>query len=78
MDVHVPRAITEALRLRGIDVLTAQEDDARRLADAELIERAAMLGRVLFTRDADLLVEASRRQGTNRAFAGLVYALSSM
>ncbi len=25
MDVHVPLAITEGLRLRGVDVLTAQE-----------------------------------------------------
>lgn len=74
MDVHVPRAITEGLRLRGVDVLTAQEDDARRLADAELIDRAATLGRVLFTRDADLLVETRQRQRTSRAFAGLVYA----
>src|SRR5207302_1334872 len=30
MDVHVPRAITEGLRLRGIDVVTAQEDGATR------------------------------------------------
>ena len=26
MDVHVPGAVTRALRLRGVDVLTAQED----------------------------------------------------
>ena len=74
MDVHVPRAITEGLRLRGIDVLTAQEDDARALADPELLVRAAALGRVLFTRDVDLLVEATRRQRSNRSFTGLVYA----
>jgi predicted nuclease of predicted toxin-antitoxin system len=54
MDVHVPRAITERLRLRGIGVMTAQEDGARRLADPELLDRAAALSRVLFTRDADL------------------------
>ena len=28
MDVHAPRAITRALRVKGIDVLTAQEDGA--------------------------------------------------
>lgn len=28
MDAHVPFAITAGLRLRGVDVLTAQEDDA--------------------------------------------------
>ena len=27
-DQHVPRAITTELRLRGVDVLTAQEDGA--------------------------------------------------
>jgi len=26
MDHHVPRAITEGLRLRGVDVLTAEDD----------------------------------------------------
>jgi hypothetical protein len=44
MDVHVPRAMTERLRLRGIDVLTAQEDDARALTDPELLDRAAAHG----------------------------------
>ena len=45
MDVHVPRAITEGLRLRGIDVRTAQEDGAVRLSDPELLDRAGALGR---------------------------------
>jgi predicted nuclease of predicted toxin-antitoxin system len=61
MDVHVPRAITEGLQLRGVDVLTAQEDDARRLGDTELLDRATARGRVLFSRDGDLLAEAVRR-----------------
>lgn len=74
MDVHVPRAITEGLRLRGVDVLTAQEDGARALTDPELLDRAAELGRVLFTRDADLLGEATQRQRADRSFTGLVYA----
>ena len=33
MDVHVPYAITTELRLRHVDVLTVQEDDARELED---------------------------------------------
>lgn len=74
MDVHVPRAITEGLRLRNADVLTAQEDGATRLADLDLLNRAAELGRILFTRDADLLAEATARQRAGRMFAGLVYA----
>jgi predicted nuclease of predicted toxin-antitoxin system len=55
MDVHVPRAITEGLRLRGVDVLTAQEDGARRLSDAAILDKATAVGRVPFTRDMDLL-----------------------
>jgi hypothetical protein len=47
MDEHVPRAITEGLRLRGVDVLTAQEDNRRRASDSELLDRATELGRIL-------------------------------
>jgi hypothetical protein len=50
MNQHVPRAITVGLRLRGVDVLTASEDGASRMDDAELLDRAGELGRVLFTR----------------------------
>jgi predicted nuclease of predicted toxin-antitoxin system len=64
MDEHVPRAITEGLRLRGVDVLTAQEDNRRRASDSELLDRATELGRILFTQDSDLLREAARRQRT--------------
>ena len=74
MDVHVPRAITEGLRLRGVDVLTAQEDGARTLGDDELLDRATSLGRVLFTRDDDLLAEATRRQRERTDFAGVIFA----
>jgi hypothetical protein len=74
MDVHIPRAITTGLRLRGIDVLTAQEDNAHELSDPELLDRATALQRVLFTFDDDLLAEANRRQSEGIAFAGLIYA----
>ena len=37
MDVHVPAAITRALRRRGVDVLTAQEDGNARLPDPALL-----------------------------------------
>ena len=74
MDVHVPRAITEGLRLRDVDVMTAQEDGSSRLGDDDLLDRATSLDRVLFTRDADLLAEATRRQREGRAFAGVIYA----
>src|SRR2546422_6744823 len=59
MDVHVPYAITIGLRLRGVDVITAQEDGSRELEDADLLNRARSLGRIMFTRDDDLLREAA-------------------
>jgi predicted nuclease of predicted toxin-antitoxin system len=74
MDVHVPSAITAGLHLRGVDVLTSQEDGTRRLSDTELLDRATALKRVLFTRDEDLIREASQRQERSEAFAGVIYA----
>jgi len=49
MDEHVPRAISVGLRLRGVDVLTAQEDGLRNTPDAVLLDRATAIGRVTFT-----------------------------
>lgn len=73
MDVHVPVAVTRALRLRGVDVVTAQEDCTDELTDPELLDRATALGRSLFTQDSDLLIEAERRQAAGESFAGVIY-----
>ncbi len=74
LDVHVRRAVTEGLRLRGVDVLTAQEDGRQRLAGPLLLDRAGELGRLLFTQDDDLLREAKLRQQSGILFAGIIYA----
>ena len=74
MDVHVPAGIVRALRRRDVDVLTAQEDGAARLSDPALLDRATVLGRVVFTRDVDFLAEAVRRQRAGLTFATVVYA----
>jgi predicted nuclease of predicted toxin-antitoxin system len=74
MDQHVPRAITNGLRARGVDVLTAYEDNAHEFDDPVLLDRATELRRVLFTRDDDLLVEAARRQKLDHLFYGVIYA----
>jgi hypothetical protein len=63
MDVHVPYAISTELRLRGIDILTAQADGTSKWKDSRLLDRASLLGRVLFTFDEDLLAEASPSPG---------------
>jgi Domain of unknown function (DUF5615) len=74
MDHHVHAAITEGLRRRGVDVITAYEDGTAELDDQGLLERATQLGRVLFSQDEDLLTLTHHWLQTGRAFAGLIYA----
>jgi len=62
MDHNVPRAITNSLRLKGIDIVTAYEDGSSQLDDSQLLDRSSELGRVLITRDFNLLQEATKRQ----------------
>jgi hypothetical protein len=74
MDVHVSRQVSRGLRRRGVDVLTAQEDGTIEWSDAALLDRATSLGRVLVSQDADLLVEAARRQRQGNPFGGVIFA----
>jgi len=74
MNHHVRSAITQGLRRRGVDVLTAYEDGAAEFDDERLLERAAELDRVVFTHDDDFLGIADRWQQAGRLFPGLVYA----
>jgi hypothetical protein len=73
MDVHVPGPITVQLRRRGVDVITAQEDDQDETSDGDLLERAKSFGRIVFTQDVRFraLAEGWQRQG--REFAGLLF-----
>jgi hypothetical protein len=74
MNVHVPDAIIAGLRLREVDVFTAQEGGTERLPDPILLDRTTALGRVLFSQDKDLLREAAKRQQRGMSFAGQIYA----
>jgi hypothetical protein len=73
MDVHVPGAVTEGLRRRGVSVLTSQEDGTRRDADDSLLVRATELGRLLVTQDEDFLPLAAQWQASSRRFTGIAY-----
>jgi len=74
MDHNVPRAITNGLKLKGVDLITAYEDGSSQLDDSELLDRASELKRVLFTRDYNLLQEATKRQRARMSFYGIIYA----
>lgn len=73
MDEHVKSAVTDGLRQRGYDVLTAQEDHSDGLSDSDQLDRATFLGRVFVSQDEDLLAEGSRRQLAGTDFAGIIY-----
>ena len=73
MDVHIPRAVTIALRAAAIDVLTAQEDGSAMLSDADLLLRATYLGRVMVSQDADMLREGRELLRQEIGFCGIVY-----
>jgi hypothetical protein len=73
MDVHVPQAITEQLRRRGVDVLTAIEDGCGTDTDDQLLERSTALRRVLFTQDIRFKAMAEDWQRHGRRFQGLLF-----
>jgi Domain of unknown function (DUF5615) len=74
LDHHVQTAIAAGLRNRGVDVLTCLDDGTTTLDDDLLLDRASLLGRVLFTEDEDLLAIAQLRQQAGREFSGVAYA----
>jgi len=74
MDAHVPGAVTRGLRLRGVDVITAQDDGRDDLDDPLLLDRATELDRALVTQDDDFLTEATRRMQADIPFSGVIYA----
>ena len=73
-DENVQGAIAEGLRLRGIDVLCAQEDGFDHTPDPLVLDRAGTLGRVMFTRDDDFLREATSRLQKRHSFTTVIYA----
>ncbi len=72
-DVHVPLQIARALRERGVDVLTAQDDNTTEFTDSDLMDRATELGHVLVSQDEDMLREANTRQLSGQEFSGVIY-----
>lgn len=73
-DVHVDYAIAGQLRLRNVDVLTAQEDHSSQLIDEDLLVRASALGRPLVTHDLRLQAMAESWITLNRPFFGVIFA----
>lgn len=72
-DVHVVFAITQALRRRGMDVVTAQERGHNEADDTELLAEALADQRVMLTNDTDFLVLAARYAAQGEIFAPIYF-----
>jgi hypothetical protein len=70
MDENVPIAVSDGLRRRGVDVLTAQQANLREAAEAQHLAFALADGRVIFTLDSDFL----HLHAVGFAHSGIVYA----
>lgn len=74
MDHHVNPAIAEGLRNRGVDVITAFEDDKADAEDDVLLAHAASFGRVFVTQDKGFHRLCSQWNHHGKVFPGVVFA----
>ncbi len=73
-DEHLPNAVADGLRAKGIDVLTVDEAGRASLPDVEQLRFATAEGRVMVTHDADYLALAAQVLTTGELFAGAAYS----
>ena len=72
-DAPVHRAIKIGLQLKGIDVLTAQEDNRSSAVDEIILSRSVELNRPLVTTDHDFLVLAKNCIENGENFVGIFF-----
>jgi len=65
LDEHIPAAVAEGLRRRGVDSLTVQQAGRSGWSDPEQLAFARTAGRVIVTMDSDFLVLASQGRSFN-------------
>ena len=70
LDEHVPRAVANGLRLRGVDVVTVADAEMLGSSDRDHMAWANAQGRVVFTQDDDFL----KLHAESVEHAGIVYA----
>lgn len=70
LDEHVPRAVVQGLRERGVDIKTVGEAGLLSAPDTAHMEQARAERRVIFTQDSDFL----RLHAAGHPHCGIVYA----
>lgn len=69
LNEHIPQAVADGLRRRGIDVTTTSDADLLSAADVEHVRFALTETRVIFTQDSDYL----RLAALGAEHCGIVY-----
>ena len=72
-DEHVIAPLVEALRTRGMDVITVQEQGWTGMSDANLLAESLRAQRILLTNDQDFLGLASRCATQGELFAPIFF-----
>jgi hypothetical protein len=72
-DEHVPSAVIQALRLRGMDVVTVQDHQGEGTDDAKVLAEAMYESRILLTSDTDFLAIAARHVNRSEPFAPIFF-----
>jgi len=72
MDEQVSKKLIKGLRAFEVDVLTVQEDGFSGMSDADILDRANYLGRVVVTFDHHFVAEARKRLDNNIPFHGVI------
>ena len=72
-DEHVMWAIVQALRQRGMDVVTVQERQGEGTDDAEALAEALRDSRIMLTNDTDFLVLAAQHSRRGESFAPVFF-----
>jgi predicted nuclease of predicted toxin-antitoxin system len=74
-ETHVARAITDQLKVNGVDVIRAEDVGLADASDEEHLAYATSQGRVIVTGDADFLVLDVQWRQVSRKHAGIIYIL---
>jgi predicted nuclease of predicted toxin-antitoxin system len=77
-DVHLPSAVVAGLRMRGMNVVTAQERGQCTEDDEVLLAAATAEGRLLLSRDKDFFRIHNEWMNAGKSHAGILFLRSRL
>jgi len=77
-DKHIPKAVTEQLRKRGVDILRCEDVGMDMASDSELLEFATQENRALISFDKDFPLRHDEWQRSGKHHAGIFHLAGSL